>query len=115
MASRCFLACSLLLLTACGGKPEPVTADQVKSYQVTMETACRSKAEADTRVDKALAAPFCACVMAAYRKEVQPAEWEAAYRAAATGRSAEELKVFQPYESRMQACADQVLKSAGKG
>lgn len=115
MVSRCIVLGSLLL-AACGGKPEPITADQVKAYQANMETACRRKAESDPRVDKAAAAPFCACVMAAYRKDVQPAEWETAVRAAASGRSAEELKVFQPYESRMEACANQVLKpAAGKG
>ena len=104
----------VLLLAACGREPDGVTDAQVGTYQANMEAACRKKVDADSRVQAGAAAPYCACVMSAYRKDVTPAEWRDAHGYAAAGRNADELKVFEKHQKHLEACAQQVLKPAAK-
>ena len=104
------LVLGVMLLGACGREQEAASGTQVAAYQATMEAACRRKVDADSRVQAGASAPYCACVMAAYRKDVTPAEWKTATEYAAAGRSSDELKVFERHQAHLETCAQQVLK-----
>lgn len=105
-----FLAICAVLLSSCSGGNGPVAEEQIRRYQDTIETDCRRSSEADPRVLSSTAAPYCACVISAYRSGLSASDWQAAYRHGAAGNRQEELKIFEPHRPRLESCAQQFLK-----